>query len=181
MNEKTLPTAHSVLIIELTPVGSIMVSASDEGITGLCFCDIQDFTEMLAKGDAQGNGKAAEYLGLAAEQLTEYFRLYRKKFTLPLDLSGETYFTRKVLEAAAEIPYGTVISYGELADRIGKPGSARAVGGALGRNPVGIIIPCHRVVSRDGKLHGYSARGGIRKKAELLQLEGLRIAAENVL
>jgi len=103
----------------------------------------------------------------ASFELDEYFRGERKKFSCNVDLSGMSDFTHKVLEETQEIEYGTVITYSELARRIGSE-AVRAVGGALSRNPVPIIVPCHRVVAKDG-LGGYSC--GLDLKSKLLELE----------
>ena len=109
----------------------------------------------------------------AAEQLTEYFAGDRKCFDLPLQPEG-TLFQRQVWQALAEIPYGETRSYRDIAARIGRPKAVRAVGGANGRNPLSIIIPCHRVIGADGSLTGFA--GGTTVKQQLLQLEasGLR-------
>ncbi|WP_103500387.1 MULTISPECIES: methylated-DNA--[protein]-cysteine S-methyltransferase [unclassified Streptomyces] len=104
----------------------------------------------------------------AREQLEEYFAGRRTVFDLPLGLRG-TPFQRTVWEALLEIPYGWTVSYGQLAERIGRPTAARAVGLANGRNPIGVIIPCHRVVGARGDLTGYG--GGVARKRRLLELE----------
>ncbi|MGI5347570.1 methylated-DNA--[protein]-cysteine S-methyltransferase [Streptomyces sp. CA-250714] len=104
----------------------------------------------------------------AAEQLGEYFAGDRKEFTVPLQPQG-TDFQRTVWNALCDIPYGETLSYGELAERIGRPGAARAVGLANGRNPVSIIVPCHRVIGSTGQLTGYG--GGIERKRHLLDFE----------
>jgi methylated-DNA-[protein]-cysteine S-methyltransferase len=101
-------------------------------------------------------------------QLGEYFEGSRTAFELPLELEG-TQFQRRVWRALLEIPYGETISYGALARRIGRPTSSRAVGAANGRNPISLIVPCHRVVGADGGLTGYG--GGIERKRLLLDLE----------
>jgi len=103
-----------------------------------------------------------------ARQLDEYFRGDLRRFDLPLDLAG-TSFELAVWRALREIPYGRTISYGELARRIGRAGAARAVGAANGRNPISIVIPCHRVVGANGALTGYG--GGIDRKRALLDHE----------
>jgi methylated-DNA-[protein]-cysteine S-methyltransferase len=105
----------------------------------------------------------------ARVQLDEYFAGERTEFALELRPHG-TEFQRQVWNALLEIPYGTTSSYGELADRIGNPRAVRAVGLANGRNPIGIIIPCHRVIGADGSLTGYG--GGLDRKVALLSLEG---------
>jgi methylated-DNA-[protein]-cysteine S-methyltransferase len=101
-------------------------------------------------------------------QLTEYFAGERKDFDLPLSLSG-TEFQVSVLEALQQIPYGETTSYGAIAKQIGRPKAVRAVGAANGRNPIPIIVPCHRVIGSSGDLTGFG--GGLDTKAELLRLE----------
>lgn len=101
-------------------------------------------------------------------QLAEYFDGARTSFDLPLELVG-TPFQRTVWEALREIPHGETVSYGELAQRLGRPSAARAVGLANGRNPIGIIVPCHRVVGSSGSLTGYG--GGLERKRQLLDFE----------
>jgi methylated-DNA-[protein]-cysteine S-methyltransferase len=111
----------------------------------------------------------------ASRQLNEYLAHKRTQFDLPLDWSEIRGFQRDVLELTYLIPFGTVLTYGEIARRLGKPAACRAVGAALGRNPLPIFIPCHRVVAANGALTGYSAAEGIRTKAWLLTLEGQRV------
>lgn len=101
-------------------------------------------------------------------QLEEYFAGHRTEFNLPITLAG-TPFQRTVWTALREIPYGETASYGQLAERIGRRGAARAVGLAVGRNPIGIIVPCHRVVGATGDLTGYA--GGLERKQHLLDFE----------
>lgn len=105
----------------------------------------------------------------AARQLAEYFAGQRRSFDLALDLRG-TEFQRSVWLALAEIPFGETVSYGEMAERVGHPGAARAVGAANGRNPVAIVLPCHRVIGSNGSLVGFG--GGLPAKRLLLELEG---------
>lgn len=107
------------------------------------------------------------------ERLNSYFSGHKVDFPDALDLSGATDFQRKVWETARRIPYGETRSYSWIAEQIGKPESARAVGQALGRNPLPIIVPCHRVLTKDGGLGGYS--GGIKMKIYLLNLERVNI------
>ncbi len=115
-------------------------------------------------------------LGLEAslEQLREYFEHKRRDFDLELRPLG-TRFQRSVWEQLAQIPYGQTISYGELARRIGKPKASRAVGAANGRNPIPIVVPCHRVIGSTGRLTGFA--GGLPLKARLLEIEGVRMHA----
>lgn len=109
------------------------------------------------------------------KQMREYLDGMRKEFDIPLDWSGIHGFNQDVLRLTSQIPYGQTCTYGSISIQLGKTGSARAVGVALAHNPIPIIIPCHRVVGTDGKLHGYSGPGGIQTKAWLLQLEGARM------
>jgi epoxyqueuosine reductase len=106
----------------------------------------------------------------ARRELDEYFEGERRDFDLRVDLSPLPAFQRAVLEELALVPYGRVDTYGGLARRIGKPRAARAVGGALNRNPIPIVVPCHRIVGAGGKLVGYA--GGLERKQTLLGLEG---------
>jgi len=108
----------------------------------------------------------------AVRQLAEYFRGERTRFDLPLAPEG-TEFQQKVWDELCRIPYGKAISYRQLAERVGNPSAVRAVGGANGRNPIPIVIPCHRVVASDGSLAGFG--GGVPAKQFLLGLEGVRI------
>jgi methylated-DNA-[protein]-cysteine S-methyltransferase len=109
-------------------------------------------------------------------EVGEYLDGRRRAFTLPLDLVG-TPFQRRVWDALRAVPYGAVVTYAELARRVGRAGAARAVGAACRANPVPLVIPCHRVVGRSGALTGY--RGGLALKAELLALEGVLPAAQH--
>jgi len=107
------------------------------------------------------------------EQITAYFDGTYVNFDkdIPIVLDGLSLFTRRVLDACRDIKFGQTISYGQLAEKIGRTGAVRAVGGALAKNPLPLIIPCHRVVCADGKIGGFSAAGGIILKKRLLKLE----------
>ena len=124
-----------------------------------------------------------ELLERAGDELAEYLAGRRRAFELPLDLTGLPAWDRLVLGGVREVPYGEVTSYGRLARRIGRPGAARAVGGAVGRNPVGIVVPCHRVIAGDGTLGGYGGDWfGTRDellaiKRALLEREGVSLPA----
>ena len=111
----------------------------------------------------------AEKLAEIVEQLEAYFAGRRRAFDLRIDLSRATPFQRRVLLATRAVPSGTVVSYGEIARRIAQPKASRAVGQALGHNPVPIVIPCHRIVAGSGRLGGYT--GGLHIKKKLLGLE----------
>ena len=118
-------------------------------------------------------GLGSEVLAQAREQLNEYFARSRTTFDLPLDPAGSP-FERRVWEALRAIPYGSTVSYGELARRLGDPRATRAVGAANGKNPIPIIVPCHRVVGARGELTGFG--GGLDRKRWLLEHEGAVLA-----
>jgi methylated-DNA-[protein]-cysteine S-methyltransferase len=118
---------------------------------------------------------AVEKIAAAAGQIGAYLRREREAFDLQIDWSVLTPFQELALRAVFAIPYGQLSSYGEIARQIGKPRAVRAVGRANATNPMPIVIPCHRVLGSDGKLHGYGAPGGLETKAWLLRLEGNRL------
>lgn len=156
-----------------TPFGPTFVAATDEGLCRLSWKDVspdQFVRETERRFPGHPVVRDPDGLAEAERQIREYFAGERSEFDLPVDLSALTDFERHVLEAARRIPYGEAIPYAELARRIARPGAARAVGNALGRNPVAIVVPCHRVVRSDGGLGGYS--GGPEFKERLLTMEG---------
>ena len=170
----------AVALLDKTPAGSIVLAASEKGLAYLSFQRMQDFQAMLMDENRLPDSRAQEIAHAAIRQVQEYFDHRRKAFDLPLDLDGMPDFRRKVLTETARIPYGTTLSYGEVAACIGQPKAARAVGGALARNPLALVIPCHRVVAGDGSMHGFSAAGGIATKVILLRLEGLAIREDRL-
>jgi methylated-DNA-[protein]-cysteine S-methyltransferase len=160
-------------VLPSTPLGPLFVAMSDQGITALGFDHSEeDFVARLEKRHHARLERSPSRVASATVQLREYFSGIRDHFELALDLRSLTPFQRAVLVAIQQVPPGGTISYGGLARHIGKPGSARAVGQALGSNPIPIIIPCHRALAADGSLGGYSGRGGVRAKRTLLELEG---------
>lgn len=181
MKDQMDKTDSVVLLIENTPVGPLLLTAGKRGIAKLCFCNLEDFSNLLSRQNLTIKEDGYEILQEAARQLDAYFRGARKRFDLPIDFSSESAFTKRVLNAVMKIPFGNVMSYAAVAEEITNPRSARAVGGALARNPIPVIIPCHRVVSSVGNLHGYSAPGGIGLKARLLKHEGLRVENNRVI
>ncbi|MEO7424848.1 MAG: methylated-DNA--[protein]-cysteine S-methyltransferase [Fibrobacteria bacterium] len=148
-----------------TPVGEIILAASEQAVMALLW-NREDLPRLGLEFAPAGG--TCDMLQRAEIQLGEYFRGSRKRFDLPLELRG-TAFQRKVWAELEKIPFGATWSYRELAERIGNPGAVRAVGTANGRNPVCILIPCHRVVRVSGDLGGYA--GGLENKAFLLELE----------
>jgi methylated-DNA-[protein]-cysteine S-methyltransferase len=153
-----------------SPQGQILLAASDAGIAGVYFSGQKYFP----KNEAQWSRDAENgLLRQAKRELAEYFAGTRKRFEVALDPSG-TPFQKAVWRAISRVAYGETISYGELARRAGAAGRARAAGAATGRNPIGIIVPCHRIVGADGSLTGYA--GGLARKRALLALEAGEIA-----
>jgi len=149
-------------------VGTLTLVAEGGAIVGL-YMDLQRHRPDDDKlGEPDPRGREVEPFKAAADQLDAYFDGELTRFEVPLAPHGSE-FQQRVWAALQEIPYGRTESYGELAERVGSPGGARAVGLANGKNPIGIIIPCHRVVGADGSLTGYG--GGIERKKQLLDLE----------
>lgn len=146
-----------------TPIGPVWAAVSSLGLARV---------SIGAPLATTGEGHAPEFLAAALEQLKEYFQRRREHFDLPVDWSGLALFNLLALQATVHILYGQVRTYAQLAEQIGRPDAARAVGGAMAANPLPIVVPCHRVIGSDGKLHGYAAPDGIQTKAFLLRLEG---------
>jgi methylated-DNA-[protein]-cysteine S-methyltransferase len=152
-----------------SPLGAIWLAATDAGLAGMWFVgqrhapDDSDWTRV-------SSFQQHAVLSAANQQLQAYFAGHLRQFDLPLDLRGGTAFQQSVWQALLRIPVGETSSYGEISRRIAKPLAIRAVGTAIGRNPISIIVPCHRVLGANGSLTGYA--GGLDRKLALLQLEG---------
>ena len=151
-----------------SPVGKLKLVASDKGLAGVLWQ--RENTRPVPLSEAVED-KQHPVLVETERQLGEYFAGKRKTFSIALDLRG-TQFQKDVWEALLAIPFGETRSYGELAKRLGNPRATRAVGAANGRNPISIIVPCHRVIGSSGKLTGFG--GGLETKAHLLSLEDVR-------
>jgi O-6-methylguanine DNA methyltransferase len=152
-----------------SPIGVLYLAASPRGLCRVDFFGSED--SFLAHLDRLAHAeRSPEALALITTQLTEYFLKQRRVFDFPLDLEHVAPFQRSVLQTALRIPVGVVWTYQQVAQAVGKPKASRAVGQALGHNPVPIVVPCHRVIGSDGSLHGYA--GGLECKRVLLQLEG---------
>ena len=164
MTPSTSPRSHTVVD---SPVGPLTLVAADGALVGLYMTEQRHRPPGEEFGEPAGDPDD-EPFAAAAAQLREYFDGQRTEFDLRLALKG-TVVQRRVWAALQGIPYGQTVSYGQLADRIGQPSASRAVGLANGKNPVGIIVPCHRVVGADGSLTGYG--GGIERKRYLLDHE----------
>lgn len=152
-----------------SPLGNITLAATDNGLAGLWFDGQKHLPAQLTSGEGWPEQAHHPVLLKATQQLAEYFAGQRTRFELPLDLSGGTAFQQSVWQALLKIESGSTQSYGAISQQIGKPTAGRAVGAAVGKNPVSIIVPCHRVIGSNGALTGYA--GGIDRKTALLQLE----------
>jgi methylated-DNA-[protein]-cysteine S-methyltransferase len=154
-----------------TPIGELFVAAS---AAGLCRISYDPEPERVVEGLARTLGtrvlRSPRPVDETRRQLDEYFDKRRTEFELEIDLRLAADFSRRVLEELVRVPYGEVTTYGELARRAERPRAARAVGTVMNRNPIPIVLPCHRVVGASGSLVGYG--GGLERKEALLRLEG---------
>jgi methylated-DNA-[protein]-cysteine S-methyltransferase len=150
----------------LSPIGPLKLVASNRGLVGILWENDNPrrvrLTELVERAEHP-------VLVQTEKELNEYFTGMRSSFTVPLDMGG-TPFQRQVWEALLGIPFGETRTYGQLALQLGNPKATRAVGAANGRNPIAILVPCHRVIGHSGKLTGFA--GGLDAKAYLLKLEG---------
>lgn len=151
----------------VTPLGTLFATAIGASLTGIYF---EGGRHAPAISSGWREDPYSSPLRECAEQLADYFAGKRQCFDLPVMPRG-TPFQERVWREIARIPFGETITYAELAARAGAPGSARAAGAATGRNPLSIVVPCHRVVGTDGSLTGYA--GGIERKTRLLEIEGV--------
>jgi methylated-DNA-[protein]-cysteine S-methyltransferase len=155
-----------------SPVGELFVAVTPRGVASISF-DGMDRDRLMARFARELSPRvvaAARATDDVRRELDEYFGGARRRFDLPIDRRLMSRFMRDVLGATSRVTFGHLATYGEIAVRIGHPSSARAVGAALGANPIPIVIPCHRVVGANGKLTGYG--GGLPRKEALLRLEG---------
>jgi len=175
--EAELPPVIHYDVIEDGPFSPIYVAAGPQGLVAVDFgVSEQQFVEALKQ---QTGGRVQHTPSVVARgkaEVADYVRGARAAFDIEVDLSMLTPFQRRVLEEARRVPRGQTATYGEIAERIGKPKASRAVGQALRRNPVPIVVPCHRVVNADGTLGGYGGKLGSERKVRLLQLEGVVFA-----
>ena len=155
-----------------SPIGPLLIAVTDEGVCEIEFGRSTTTPVFLAKLTERGFDPVHDEVAIAqvVDQLTEYFQGRRNRFDVPVDFSGLSPFARDVLQATATVPFGGLATYSEIARRIGNPGASRAVGNALGRNPIPVILPCHRVVPADRSIGKYT--GGVDIKVKLLRLEG---------
>jgi len=158
--------AHTQTSQMRSPLGTMLLAACANQLIGIWFEGQAHLPDL--SGCASDAGQPV--LQQAKAQLQDYFAGQRQQFDLPLNLATGTAFQQAVWQALQAIPFGATCSYGQLASRIGRPSAVRAVGAAVGRNPLTIIVPCHRVIGTHGSLTGYA--GGLDRKTALLQLEG---------
>lgn len=157
-----------------SPLGVMVLAATQDGLAGTWFTDqrhrpeAMDFKNVPHAWPRDDNHPT---LKRAATQMAEFFAGQRTAFDLPLDINGGTIFQQSVWRALLKIAHGQISSYGQIARQIDNPAAVRAVGMAVGRNPLGVIIPCHRVLGADGSLTGYA--GGLHRKTWLLDHEGV--------
>jgi methylated-DNA-[protein]-cysteine S-methyltransferase len=154
-----------------TPLGTLLVAATDRGLCRIAYDAEPDLeVERLAKVFGVRVLRSAKPVDPARRELDEYFDGRRRAFDLPIDVGLTADFNRRVLHELARVPYGEVVTYGQLAARAERPRAARAVGTVMNRNPIPIVLPCHRVIGANGSLTGYG--GGLERKEMLLRLEG---------
>jgi methylated-DNA-[protein]-cysteine S-methyltransferase len=181
-----LPKRDRVLYTRMpSPVGDLILAATRDGLREIDFA--RDLSDAAFVMRLRGSGadpmrlertpdaepEARQNLKRAAAELQEYFNGRRAQFDVPLDWGGMPPFRRAVLEATAAVPFGHLDTYAGIAKRIGQPKATRAVGNALGHNPIPVIVPCHRVIRSDASIGGYT--GGLDIKERLLQLEGVTL------
>ena len=182
----TLPGRDRIWYTRIgSPIGDLILAATPEGLREIEFGSHMSDDEFVARQRERGvnpvrleriDDAAPEVqviLRRAASELREYFGGQRAQFDVPLDWSRMAPFQRAVLEATATVPFGHVDTYAGIARKIGKPGATRAVGNALGRNPIPVIVPCHRVIRSDATIGGYT--GGLGIKHRLLAIEGVTL------
>src|ERR671921_74758 len=168
-----------------SPIGELILAATSEGLREIEFGSNTPESDFVTRQRERGldpvrleqiedaEPAVRENLQRAASQLNEYFGGQRARFDVPLDWGAMAPFQRSVLEATASVPFGQLDTYAGIARRIGKPGATRAVGNALGRNPIPVIVPCHRVIRSDATIGGYT--GGLGIKHRLLAIEGVTL------
>ncbi|MEN9670707.1 MAG: hypothetical protein RL018_984 [Pseudomonadota bacterium] len=165
-----------------SPQGNLYLAATERGLAGMWFTDQRHLPD-ISSWQRREDASQLDILKETKQQLEAYFAGKLQQFDLPLDLNVGTLFQQTVWQALLKIPFGKTTSYGALSSSIGKPLAVRAVGTAIGRNPIGIIVPCHRVLGADGSLTGYA--GGLHRKEAFLALEGalpmLHTAKQNML
>ena len=160
-------------VLDDTPLGAVWTAVSENGLVAVSLWpDRERFETEVAKLTGCAPVYEPAWVTAVTTQLHQYFNKERQQFELPIDWSVMTPFQETALQAVYAIPFGRILTYKDVAQQIGKPKAVRAIGRANATNPIPIIIPCHRVLGSGGKLHGFSAPGGLETKAWLLRLEG---------
>ena len=184
-SSKTPPSAARVLGLREarygfmdTILGPLAIVTTDNGVCDISYLENREINDVLRGVEARGilASEHQTFVQPVIDQLAEYFDHKRVQFFLPIDLFGVTPFTRSVLEVTNHVPSGKVVTYGQIAEGIGQPKASRAVGNALGRNPVPIVVPCHRVIKSDGGMGWYT--GGPHLKQQLLDIEGVHFGSK---
>jgi methylated-DNA-[protein]-cysteine S-methyltransferase len=154
-----------------SPFGSLLVAVTPRGLVRLSYPEEHGVLEELARRVSPRILRAPAGIDEVRRELEEYFEERRRRFDVPIDWRLTAGFGRRILRATARIPFGSVSTYREVASEAGSPLATRAAGNALGRNPIPIVVPCHRVIRTGGHLGGYT--GGLDRKEALLRLEGV--------
>jgi methylated-DNA-[protein]-cysteine S-methyltransferase len=180
-SERAVATARALGLTDVSysfepsPVGDLLVAVTPRGLIRIAYNAEEYGDDVLAELARRISPRVVEApaaLDAVRRELDEYFAGERTSFDIPVDWRLHDGFSRRVLKATARIPFGKLLTYGEVAAKAGSPRGSRAAGNALGSNRIPIIVPCHRVVRSGGKLGGYA--GGVERKEYLLQLEGAR-------
>ncbi|MEI7737716.1 MAG: methylated-DNA--[protein]-cysteine S-methyltransferase [Betaproteobacteria bacterium] len=166
-----MPESHISRSLSPTPLGEMLVLCSEKGLRGCWFLGQSHFPKDAFNFNESQTAKSTQIHQAVSHQLALYFSNQIDKFDICLDLDNEgTPFQKEVWHVLTSIPYGATLSYSTIAQKINRPNAVRAVGSAIGRNPISVIIPCHRVIGANGSITGYA--GGIERKRSLLFLEG---------
>jgi methylated-DNA-[protein]-cysteine S-methyltransferase len=155
-----------------SPVGDLLVAVTERGLARIAYRPDEALDELADDFGARVL-RLPRRTDAVRRELDEYFAGTRREFDLDTDLSPVPEFQRQALRELARVPFGEVTTYGALAAKVGRPGAARAIGGAMNRNPIPIVLPCHRVIGSNGSLTGYA--GGLDRKVQLLRLEGVAL------
>jgi len=173
---KTIASPLYIGELNGTGLGDLRLAASDLGLIAVEWADSQLQLDLYLHRLHRPLETSLKKLAPYAKEILEYLNGKRNAFTIPIDWSLVRPFQREALQAVFRIPYGETCSYYDIAIEIGRPNASRAVGRANATNPMPIVIPCHRVIGKDGKLHGYGGGEGLKTKEWLLRLEGAVIA-----